>query len=141
MNLYKIVLLFVVFAAVLLLLSRCTAVKSWFDDVHLVHRFNTPVSGAKTPNGFVVTPSEVRELVPLTKYGWNIYADKEYYYLSKGIQRLFTKTGDNSFLARKNGIKIAGTNRKDYELVKRFMNEQERDRILPGELMKILKEN
>ncbi len=138
MNYYKVVILIVVFLIVLLLFSRCTAVRSWFDDVYLVHQFNTPINGAKTPEGFVVTSSEIRELVPVTKYGWNIYADKENYYLSKGTQRIFTKTGDNSFLAKKNGIKIAGTNRRDYDLVKEYLKKEKRNRVFAGELEKIL---
>ncbi len=140
MNHSKLVVLLVVFFAMLLIFSRCTAVRSWFDDVYLVHQFNTPVNGVGTPEGFVVTLDEILKIIPITKYGWNIYADKENYYLSKGIQRLFAKTGDNSFLARKNGIRIAGKHRRDYKLIEEYLKKENRKRPFPGELEKIFRE-
>lgn len=133
-----IILIIIVVAIIILFFARCTVVRSLFDGVHLVYRFNTSIKETKTPPGFVVTPQEIRKITPLTKFGWNIYADKEYYYLSKGIQRMFTKTGDNSCLAKKNGVKIAGTHRGDFELVINYMRKNELKRISPKDLVDLL---
>ena len=141
MSYSKIIVLVIVTLSISLLLVRCTAVRSWFDNVYLVHQFNTPVDEAKTPKGFVVTVKELRGITPFTKFGWNIYADENNYYFSSGVQRLFAKTGDNSCLARKNGIKIAGTDRKDYELVMDYFIKKNIDRIKPIELRELLENN
>lgn len=94
-----------------LLLVGCSAYKSAFDEVFLVWSMGTPIEEAKIPEGFTVTPEEIKEVIPLTKYGWNIYADGKFYYLSSGIQKISSKTGDNSYLAAENGIRIEGKSR------------------------------
>jgi len=140
MNNPKVIIILIVVVAVIitLLFARCTVVRSLFDGVELVHQFNTDINQAKTPEGFVVIPQEIRKITPLTKYGWNIYADKENYYLSKGIQRMFTKTGDNSCLAKKNGIKISGTKRGEYDSVIEYMKSANKNRISSAELSNVL---
>ena len=130
----------VIIATLVLLLARCSSVRSWFDGVQLVYQFNTSIEGAKAPEGFVVTPREIRSITPLTKFGWNIYADNEYYYLSAGIQKLFSKTGDNSCLAKKNGIRIKGTSRDDFEMLVAYKKKNELKYFSAKQLRTLMKE-
>jgi len=88
------------------------------------------IAEASTPDGFVVTVDEVQSVVPLTKYAWNIYADSEHYYLSSAIQKLTSKSGDNSWLAGKNGIRIKGTDRSDIAILESLAAENQSGRIL-----------
>ena len=96
----------------------CSALFSSVDKIDPVYMHGQDITTAKTPDGFVVTVDEIREVVPLTKYAWNIYADSENYYLSSAIQKFTSKTGDNSWLAKRNGFRISGTNRRDIEALK-----------------------
>lgn len=98
-----------------LVLGGCSAVFSSFDRVTLIHLHTANIATASTPKGFVVTPQEIKKVVPITKYAWNIYADRNSYFLSSAIQKFTSKTGDNSWLARQNGIRISGTTRSDIE--------------------------
>lgn len=93
----------------------CSALFSTVDRVTLVHEHSTDIRRAITPPGFVVTPEEIREVAPVTKYGWNLYADRDSYYLSSAVQKLSSSTGDNSWMAKENGIRIRGTDRRDLE--------------------------
>ena len=105
----------IIVTATVLVLGGCSAVFSSFDKVTLVHRHTANIAYASTPNGFVVSPQEIKKVVPITKYAWNIYADRDSYYLSSAIQKFTSKTGDNSWLAKQNGIRISGTSRSDIE--------------------------
>lgn len=96
-------------------MTGCSALFSTVHRVTLVHAHSTDISGAMTPPGFVVTPKEVREVAPVTKYAWNLYADQNSYYLSPAMQKFSSSSGDNSWLARENGIRIRGTDRSDIE--------------------------
>jgi len=116
----------------LILFSGCSAVLSTVDKVELVHLYNGELAAASTPAGFVVTPEEVAQHVPLTKFGWNIYADSEYYYLSSAVQKFTSKTGDNSWLAKENGIRIKGTDRSDIEKLT-LLREQSQGPLRPGD--------
>lgn len=93
----------------------CSALFSTVDRVVLVHEHSMDIKRAVTPPGFVVTPEEVREVAPVTKTAWNLYADREFYYLSSAVQKLSSSSGDNSWLARENGIRIRGSDRGDLE--------------------------
>ena len=119
------------------LLAGCSTFKSQFDKVELVWKYSDPIEHAKTPAGFVITPQEIKEIIPLTKYAWNIYADEENYYLSSAIQKLSSKTGDNSHLAKKNGIKIKGTNRDTLEEIKKDMDARGIRMIDSGRLLEL----
>ena len=90
---------------------------SVFDGTYLVHRVNRDIEKVETPQGFVVTVQEVASIRPLTKFGWNIYADNNNYYLSPAIQKVVSTTGDNSYLAKKNGIRIPGKDRAVFEKI------------------------
>ena len=124
----------------LLILSTasCSYIASKFDSVYLVCLANTCNESTKTPPGFVVTPQELTEFTILTKTGWNIYADNEYYYLSSIIQKFTSKTGDNSHLAKENGIRINGTNRNDIEIINKYLRKTNRTVITPNQLRAIL---
>ena len=106
--------------------SGCSAFLSTMDKVQLIHRYNVELALITTPPGFVVSPQEVAKYIPLTKFGWNIYADSENYYLSSGIQKFTSKTGDNSWLAKQNGIRIQGTDRSDIQKLQK-LNSQNRN--------------
>lgn len=99
-------------------LAGCSTLKSQLDEVHLIWTYSNPIESAKTPEGFVVTPQEIKEVVPLTKFAWNIYADRKNYYLSPALQKISSKTGDNSHLAKENGIKIEGVTRDTFDKIK-----------------------
>ena len=99
------------------------------------------IANAKTPRGFVVTVDEIQDVVPLTKYAWNIYADRESYYLSSAIQKFTSKTGDNSWLAKTNGIRISGTDRSDIETLKKLESSNRTGRVWePSALREALKQ-
>ena len=111
------------------------------DKIEPVHIHGQDLSTAKTPSGFVVTVDEIREVVPLTKYAWNIYADSESYYLSSAIQKFTSKTGDNSWLAKTNGIRISGTDRSDIETLKKLESSNRTGRVWePSALREALKQ-
>ena len=93
----------------------CSALLSSLDKIEPVHLHGSDITEAITPKGFVVTIEEVRSVVPITKYAWNVYADSENYYLSSAIQKLTSKSGDNSWRAGQNGIRIKGTERGDID--------------------------
>jgi hypothetical protein len=93
----------------------------------------------KTPNGFSVTVQEIHDVIPLAKFKWNIYADSKNYYISSGIQKILSKTGDNSALARRNGYKIGGNDRVLYEKIKRAKLPY--NNIVPAELRHIINEH
>ena len=132
----------IIFGAVLLTVTAlmgCSALLSSVDKIRPVHMHGGDVDEASTPAGFVVTVDEVRSVVPITKYVWNIYADTENYYLSSAIQKLTSKSGDNSWLAGKNGIRIKGTDRSDIETLKKLAAENQSGRILsPIQMRKAL---
>lgn len=107
----------------------CSAIYSSVDKIEPVYLHGQDVSTAKTPSGFVVTVDEIREVVPLTKYAWNIYADSENYYLSSAIQKFTSKTGDNSWMAKENGIRISGTDRRDIEQLKKLPSSNRTGRV------------
>lgn len=83
----------------------------------LIWQVGENIDYVEKPNGFVVTPKEIHSVIPLTHSKWNIYADENSYYLSSGVQKLLSKTGDNSYLAKTKGIKISGKTRKEFELI------------------------
>jgi hypothetical protein len=101
-----------------LLLSACSTLLSGFDKTKPVHIHGGDIGCAKTPPGFVVTVREVYAVKPFEKYASNIYADSENYYISSAIQKL-TPSGDNSWLAKRDGIKIRGKDRSDIEALHR----------------------
>ena len=88
------------------------------------------------PKGFTISPQEVYRLKPLTKHIWNIYADNSNYYLSSGVQKI---GGDNSALAKKNGYKIGGTDRKLYN--KLIKAKGERKHLSTGKMREIIKKH
>lgn len=100
--------------ALAILLSSCLTNQRKGNNAYLVCRYDRPIESAKTPYGFVVTPQEIQKLIPDRKYGYNIYADLNNYYISSAIQK-FSKTGDNAALAKQNGLRISGKDRKEFE--------------------------
>lgn len=100
--------------------GACSAVFSEMDRVEPVYLHGQAVASATTPAGFVVTVDEIFQTIPLTKYAWNIYADRENYYLSSAIQKFSSKSGDNSWLAKTGGIRIRGCDRSDMEQLEKF---------------------
>lgn len=122
--------------AAVLMLGGCSAVLSPFDKVALVHQHTADIAHASTPAGFVVTPQEIKKVVPITKYAWNIYADRDSYYLSSAIQKFTSTTGDNSWLAKKNGIRISGTSRSDIEKLRVLASKNISGRIMSPTAMR-----
>ena len=104
----------------LLLSIGCSAINSVGDHTYLIWKIGQPIDDAKTPPDFVVSPQEIYSVIPITKYSWNIYADDENYYLSADIQKLSSPSGDNSSLARRNGIRINGKSRDEIEKINSF---------------------
>lgn len=100
---------------IMLFLMGCSSISSLFDDTYLVWKMGMDIDKVKTPPGFTITPKEVHGVIPLTKFKWNIYADRANYYISSGVQKMISKTGDNSALAKANGYKIGGSDRILYE--------------------------
>ena len=124
---------------VVLLASGCGSIKSSFDDVYLVWKFGDEIEKVSTPKGFAISPKDIYEIIPLTKYSWNIYADRENYYISSGIQKVLSKTGDNSVLAKENGFKIGGD---DVVLYKKLVAaKQPYDHLFPEKIRKIINEH
>jgi len=109
--------------------TGCSADESVGDGVRLVHRHDQPIDEAMAPPGFVVTPQEVLTTLPIEKWGHSLYADEEFYYLSDTMQKFTSKTGDNSALAKRNGVRVSGINRKDIEA--RLAERQRQDSIEP----------
>lgn len=107
----------------------CSAVFSEVDQVEPVYLHGQALADAETPAGFVVTVDEISQIVPLTKHAWNIYADRENYYLSSAIQKFSSKSGDNSWLARTRGIRIRGCDRSDMERLETFEGGRTRRRF------------
>ena len=119
----------------ILLLVGCSSIVSIFDDTYLVWKNGMDIKKAETPKGFTISPQEVYQLRPLTKYSWNIYADNSNYYISSGIQKVVG--GDNSALAKKNGFKIPGNDRKLYN--KLINAKGERKHLSMGKMREIIK--
>ena len=99
----------------MLVAAGCSAAQSIGDGVRLVHRYDWPIEEAKTPHGFVVTPQEVWATLPREKFGHNLCADDEFYYISNTAQKLTSKTGDNSAIAKRDGVRVSGKSREDIE--------------------------
>ena len=102
------------FLAFVILLNSCVTNPRKGNYTYLVWRFDKPIENAQTPRGFVVSPQEIQKIIPDRKYGYNIYADLNNYYISSAIQKI-SKTGDNASLAKRNGIRISGKDRKEFE--------------------------
>jgi hypothetical protein len=97
------------------------------------------IESVRTPYGFTITPKEIYDVIPLTKYNWNIYADKQNYYISSGVQKVLSKTGDNSALAKKTGYKIGGRDRVLYKKLVEAKNPY--GNIIPAKLRSIINEH
>lgn len=116
---------FIFLTLALIASTGCSTVESWFDDVRLVY-----VSGEKmipgAPEGFAVEFIEVCSLVPVSKVGFRLYVDREFYYLREevdviGVTRL-AKT--NSRYAEKYGLRINGRSRDEFEFLKALRDAQ-----------------
>jgi hypothetical protein len=107
---------------VALLTSGCTAFRSQFDDLLLVYASGQNESPV-TPTGFVVTPDEMISLVPQSKIGFRLYADRDAYYLreEKDVMGLSTATKTNSQYAKKYGLRVNGRSREEFEHLRRYV--------------------
>lgn len=121
------------------LLTSCSAVISLFDGVHLLYRYDDgDINAVEKPKDFVVSPSEIKNIIPITKSGWNIYVDKNSYYISSALQKISSPSGDNSYYAKKDGVAISGVDRDDIEKIKNYMLKSNRTHLHPRELRRIL---
>ena len=79
---------------------------------------------AITPDGFSVSAAELIAAYPVTKCGWSLYADKEYYYiLPYGLNYLLK---GNSSLARTGNLKIRGN---DTERLSKLKAEKQKNEM------------
>ena len=108
--------------------------RSSIDDTYLVSKIGTEPEEWKTPEGFVVTAQEMWSVIedfPLSKIRYNLYASKDSYYISRGDKRLLSKTGDDSNIAKKYGIRVYAKDRKTYEEILKSKDETERWYSIP----------